>query len=325
MRVRVGLVALLTTLTVAAGTSAAPTSFPVLGFQSDYAPARLIDENAKAMTLVGIDGVNLSGAGTVSAPTPADKRQLARAHAHGLPGVLLVANWSDKANEFSEPLAHKTLGNTQNVDKAAAALAGDIVQGGWNGVSVDLESLAPRDTAGLSRFVADLKADLPGNDSLTVCISANTTLAAYAAQGYDLKALAASADQIVLMTYDDHGPWEKTPGPIGPLRWQQAAVATLERRVPPDEIFLGAANYAYAWRPHSVDSLTVAQARALAARWHARPRWNAAAGEWTAKLRDGSTLWWSDRRSMRVRRTLAGNLYLHGIAVWSLGTGDRLP
>ena len=309
------------------GGSQAATPLAVLGFQSDYAPARLIDENAKAkaMTMVGIDGVNLTDAGTVSAPTAADRKQLARAHAHGLPGVLLVANWSNAVNDFSEPLAYKTLGSTAKTDAAAAALAAAVTAGGWDGVSVDLEALVPRDKAGLTRFVSDLRTDLPSGDSLTVCISANTTLAGYAAEGYDLKALAASVDQIVLMTYDDHGPWEKTPGPIGPLRWQQAAVAALERRVSPGEIFLGAANYAYAWRPHSVDSLTVAQARALAARWHARPRWVAAAGEWTAKLRDGSTLWWSDRRSMRVRLTLAGNLYLHGIAVWSLGTGDPLP
>ena len=142
--------------------------------------------------------------------------------------------------------------------------------------------------------------------------------------GYDLPALAASTSQIVLMTYDDHGPWEKKPGPIGPLRWQRASVAALEHSVPAAQIFLGVANYAYAWRPHSIDSLTVAQARALAKRLHARPYWSAKDGEWTAK-RDGSTLWWSDKRSMTVRLTLARKLGVHGIAVWSLGTGDPLP
>ena len=206
MHVRVGLVVLLVALVGATGSSAT-TPLAVLGFQSDYSPARLVDENATAMTLVGVDGVGLTRAGTVSSPTADDRKQLARAHAHGLPAVLLVANWSNRTNDFSEPLAHKTLGSTQKTDAAASALAADIADGGWDGVSVDLEALAPRDKAGLSRFVADLKADLPGGDSLTVCMSANTTLAGYAAEGYDLTALAASADQIVLMTYDDHGPW----------------------------------------------------------------------------------------------------------------------
>lgn len=310
---------------VVAGGSQAATPLAVLGFQSDYAPPGLIDTNAKAMTVVGIDGVNLTAAGSVTAPTAADRSQLAHAHAHGLPGVLLVANWSDKTNDFSESLAHKTLGSTQATDQAAHALANVVPKEGWDGVSVDLEALAPRDTAGLSRFVADLRSALPGGDSLTICLSASAHHGDYAAMGYDLLALAASVDQIVLMTYDDHGPWEKTPGPIGPLGWQRASVAALEHDVPATQIFLGAANYAYAWRPHRVDSLTVAQARRLAARWHATPRWIASAGEWRARLADGSTVWWSDKRSMSARLALARTLGVHGIAVWSLGTGDPLP
>src|SRR5262249_51704834 len=157
------------------------------------------------------DGVNLTGAGTVSAPTAADLHQLAVAHARKLPAVLLVANWSDTINDFSEPLAYETLGSTDTTDSAASALAASVSAGGRDGVSVDLESLAARDTAGLTRFVADLRADLPDGDSLTICLSASTSHSAYAAMGYDLPALAASAGQIVLMTYDDHGPWEKKP------------------------------------------------------------------------------------------------------------------
>jgi spore germination protein YaaH len=324
VHVRVGLVVLVVALLSAPGSSAT-TPLAVLGFQSDYSPARLIGENAKRMTLVGVDGVVLTGPGTVSEPTAADKHQLAVSHARGLPAVLLVANWSNEANDFSEPLAHETLGSTEKTDAAASALATEVADAGWDGVSVDLEALAARDEAGLTRFVSDLRADLPGGASLTICLSASAHHADYAAMGYDLPALAASVDQIALMTYDDHGPWEKTPGPIGPLGWQRASVKALEQDVPADQIFLGVANYAYAWRPHRVDSLTVAQARKLAARFHARPRWIAAAGEWRAKLSDGSTVWWSDKRSMSVRKHLARTLGVHGIAVWSLGTGDLLP
>jgi spore germination protein len=320
---RIGLVVSLLALGFVGGAQAS-TPLAVLGFQEDSSPTRLIDENAKAMTLVGVDGVDIYGFGQVDTPAPVDRKQLARAHAHGLPGVLLVGNWSDKANDFSEALAHRTLGSTQATDKAAQTLADDVANQGWDGVSVDLESLLPKDTAGLTRFVSDLHADLPTSDSLTVCLSASAHYSDYAAMGYDLPALAASADQIVLMTYDDHGPWENTPGPIGPLAWQRASVAALEQDVPAAKIFLGVANYGYGWRPHSRPSLSVAQARALAARFHAVPHWIAAAGEWRAKLSDGSTLWWSDKRSMSVRLHLARTLGVHGIAVWSLA-GDRLP
>ena len=304
--------------------TAAGPRLAALGFQSEGTSPQRIDRSARAMTLVGIDGVDLDGPGSVSSPDGAARRQLARAHADGLPGVLLVGNWSNRVGDFYEPLAYRTLRSRASVSRAARALAHDVRSQGWNGVSVDLESLLPRDRAGLTRFVSDLRSDLPLGDSLTICLQASTTPSGYRASGYDLHALAASVNQIVLMTYDDHGPWENAPGPIGPLPWQRASVDALESAVPATQIFLGAADYGYAWRPHSNDSLSVAQARALVARWHAQPRWVPRVGEWTANLRDGSTVWWSDARSIGRRIALARVLGLHGIAVWSLA-GDPLP
>jgi spore germination protein YaaH len=306
------------------GRSTAVTRLAVLGFQSeDTAPSR-IDENARAMTMVGVAGVDLDGSGSVTKPDAAARRQRARAHADGLPAVLLVGNWSNRVNDFYEPLAYRTLRSPAKVERATRALAHQVRRQGWDGVSVDLESLRPRDRAGLTRFVSDLRAELPPDDSLTICLQASTSLAGYRASGYDLHALAGGADQIVLMTYDDHGPWENRPGPIGPLQWQRESVHALERVVPANQIFLGVADYAYAWRPHSNDSLSVAQARSLVRRWHARSRWMSRVGEWTANLSDGSILWWSDARAIRRRMSLARRLGVFGVAVWSLA-GDPLP
>ena len=307
------------------GSDRAGSPLAVLGFQSEGSSPARIDRNARSLTLVGVDGVNLTGPGTVSSPDAAALRQLVRSRADQLPAVLLVGNWSPRLGDFSEPLAYQTLGNGGDVARAAAAMAQDVRNHGWSGVNVDLESLAPRDRVGLSTFVADLRADLPAADSLSVDITAFTSLSAYRANGYDLSALSSSADELVLMTYDDHGPWENTPGPIGPLPWQRRAVKAIEQVVPPSRVFLGAADYGYAWRPHSNDNLTVSQARALVAQWHARARWVPRVGEWTARLSDGSTLWWSDARSITLRFGLARTLGMYGIAVWSLGTGDPIP
>lgn len=305
--------------------SAAASRLAVLGFQSDDSAPALIDRNAHALTLVGIDGINLTGPGTVSAPNQSDLAQLARSKANGLPAVLLVGNWSNRSNDFSEALAFKTLGNAGAVTATAATIANDVRSAGWDGVSVDLESLAPRDRGGLSAFVAALRSDLPSGTSLTACLEAFTSPSSYAENGYDLHALAASVDQIVLMTYDDHGPWENTPGPIGPLAWQRASVTALEDVVPPSKIFLGIANYGYDWRPHSNDNLDVSQARSLVKHWHAHAQWIATAGEWTAQLRDGTTVWWSDQRSVALRLALARHLGVYGVAIWSLGSGDPIP
>jgi spore germination protein len=311
-------------IALAGSVAAARSRLAVLGFQSEDTSPHRIDRSAPAMTVVGVDGVDLTDSGKVSKPDASARRQLARTHARGLPGVVLVGNWSNRVGDFYEPLAYRTLGSPGAVDRAAAALAHDVRRQGWDGVSVDLESLRPRDRTGLTRFVSDLRSDLPRADSLTICLQASTSLSGYRASGYDLHGLASQADQVVLMTYDDHGPWEDTPGPIGPIPWQRASLHALEQKIPARQVLLGVADYGYAWRPQSNDNLSVAQARALVARWHARARWAARAGEWTARLSDGSTVWWSDARSLRRRLTLARSLGVHGIAVWSLA-GDPIP
>jgi hypothetical protein len=91
-------------------------------------------------------------------------------------------------------------------------------------------------------------------------------------------------------TFD--GGWD--PSSNGrPLGWQRASVAALEQDVPAAQIFLGVANYAYAWRPHHVDSLfrgdrprKRARVRARLGRTRTngtlRPRRVRPSGRWTA-------------------------------------------
>lgn len=64
--------------------------------------------------------------------------QQARARADGLPAVLLVGNWSQTINDFSERLAHQTLRSPTTVASAASALARDALDEGWNGSVIPL-------------------------------------------------------------------------------------------------------------------------------------------------------------------------------------------
>ena len=294
----------------------------ITGFQGSWNSPSLIDRSRHALGLVGVDGVSLNAAGSsVERPGRQQTRQLDRAHHDHLPAELLVSNFSDRIEDFSEPVAHALLGHREHIRSVATALAADVRRQGWNGIDVDLESLAPRDRSGLTAFVRRLRADLPSDASLSICVMAFTRAGEYARAGYDLPSIAATVDHVVLMTYDQHGTWENQPGPVGALSWQRASLAAARRFVQAREIDLGVAEYGYAWRPHSNDQLSVAQARALAG---GRARWVPRAGEWTATLADGSTLWWSDARSYRARLTLARRHDLHGVAVWDLALGDRL-
>jgi spore germination protein len=315
---RLGLLALVGLLALLQG-AVASARLAVTGFQNESSPTRLIDRNAAALSTVSVDGISLTGSGVVSAPDRAALRQLATAHRDGLRAELLVNNWSNAINDFSEPLAFATLRRRAAIARVAAALAGDVRTDSWNGITVDIESLAPRDRAGLTTFLTALRARLPASAALGVTVSNYTRAAQFAAAGYELAGVGATADQVILMAYDEHGPWEDTPGPIGALAWQRAGLNVVLRFVPASKVDLGVAGYGYAWRPHHAVSLSDAQARALVARFCAKAHYVASVGEWTATLRDGSTVWWSDARSLARRAQFASALHLHGLAVWSLG------
>jgi spore germination protein YaaH len=311
-------------LLVLVGGVSASARLAVTSFQMEGSPTWLIDRSAAALSTVTVDGVNLTGSGTVSAADPAALRQLATAHRDGLRAELLVSNWSQRINDFSERLAFATLRRPPMIARVAAALAREVSAGGWNGITLDIEALAPRDRAGLTRLVAALRGTLPEGATVSVTVANHRRAGQFAANGYDLAGLGASADRVVLMAYDDHGPWDNTPGPIGPLRWQRAGLRVLLRSVPLAKVDLGVAGYGYAWRPHGNVSLSDVQARRLVARFHARARYIASVGEWTARLRDGSIMWWSDARSFARRAQLARALRLHGLAVWSLAQSDPI-
>jgi spore germination protein len=143
--------------------------------------------------------------------------------------------------------------------------------------------------------------------------------------GYNVAAIGRIVNSVVLMAYDENGPWNPhTPGPIGALAWQRAGLKALLSEVPAHKVVLGVAGYGYAWRPTGDVQVSDQQARALAARYRVTPQWRPGIGEWTARLPDGSVIWWSDARSFELRRTLASQFHLAGLAVWDLALSDRI-
>lgn len=297
----------------------------ITGFQSESDPRAAIDRSAAALTTVGVDGVNLQARGTkVGATDAAARAQLARAHADGLRAELLVGNFSERIDDFSERLAHGLLKSPVRIRQIAETLSATVRQEGWNGISLDLESLQARDGAGLVSLVHALRDHLPAGDTVSVNVMNETSLDEYRAAGYALPALGQAASRLILMAYDQHGPWEPTPGPVGALAWQMAGLRALLSRVPADRIDLGQAGYGYVWAPHHRTQLSDVAARQLVTRAGEHPHWSSRAGEWTADLPDRTTVWWSDTRSLALREHLAAQRHLHGLAVWSLGLSDPI-
>lgn len=305
---------------------ATPRHLQVTGYAVDSTSPATIDAQAPALTTVGVDGIDVARAGNaVTMPSPGALRLLATAHADGLSAELLVSNF--EGNDASTAVATRLLTSDTRRARVAASLARLVREQGWDGITVDLEALAARDAQGLVGFVARLRVLLAPRFHVAVDVSATPSLAEYSRSGYHLGSLGRVAD-VVLMAYDEDGPWSG-PGPIGGLPWQRAAVAAARHAVPGRRLILGVAAYGYTWPPgarvHDGISVTDAQARRLAAASARRPRWVPSQGEWTVRLRNGTVLWWSDDRSYALRRRIAVRDGLAGLAVWQLASSDLLP
>jgi len=300
---------------------AEPTPLAFTAFQGEWSEPATMDASADAISVLAVDGLNFlpDGAG-ITESTDAQRALLDHAHKNGLKAELMVGNFDATLGDFNEQLAYDTLSD----DGARAAVVdelGTIVEAqGWDGISIDLESLAGRDTELLSAFSTELRARLGSAPSISIALMVAPDAATYVNMGYDFGVLTGSIDRFVLMAYDEHGPWEDVPGPVGSLDWQRAGLEALLEGVPAEQVEIGVAGYGYGWGPSGDGQLSVAKARELAP----DATFDEAAGEWTATLADGTELWFSDIRSFELRVALAKEYDLGGVALWSLEQGDAI-
>lgn len=331
-RVRVAAAFVLIVSTLATTTALAASgphrhAFEITGYASDWTPEATIALQAASVTDLGIDGVGVAASGgSVGPPTARALGLLHAAHHDGLRVSLLVGNWGGSSG-VSPVVAARLLTSPENRVRVASRLAGFVREQGWNGITVDLESLSSLDGPGLVAFTTALHARLRRGDLLAVDVAACSSVAQDVAEGYRLPSLARVA-RIVLMAYDEHGPWSG-PGSIGGLPWVERTVDVARSQVPASRLVLGIAAYGYEWPPgrqhRGSTSVTIAEARQLATTTRRGPRWDATMGEWTVRLRNRTVLWWSDSRSVVLRERVAKRLHLGGVAVWQLATSDQLP
>ncbi|MHB1087371.1 MAG: glycosyl hydrolase family 18 protein [Acidimicrobiales bacterium] len=310
------------------GQAGAAPSLVVTGYIEQGSSPLMIGRSASALSTVGIDGINLVASGNhVATPDASTLALLSSTHADGLRGELLVGNFDNAINDFSATTAGTLLHSAANMRSVSRQLAHIVASEKWDGITVDLESLDASDAGGLTTFLTLLRRVLPAQCSLEVDVQASTTLSGYEASGYQLASLGRVVDRVVLMAYDQHGPWSQ-PGPIGALNWQRQTLKVLLSQVGAAKVDLGVAGYGYTWpkgsRFHDGNSISDALARRLVTKNHVVARWDARSGEWTARLRNGTRLWWSDHRSYQLRRALATSLQLHGLALWQLASADPL-
>jgi peptidoglycan-N-acetylglucosamine deacetylase len=126
-----------------------------------------------------------------------------------------------------------------------AALSGQIIRflgalPSYRGISLDFESLPDGATPAYLSFIQELYAQMhPRNLRLYVNVAVATPDA-------ELKQIAANADGVILMNYDQHQVTSE-PGPIAAQQWFLGNLVRVLKVVPKNKLICALGNYGYDW------------------------------------------------------------------------------
>ena len=115
-----------------------------------------------------------------------------------------------------------------------------LASGHYRGLMVDFEAFPPSGQAGYVALLRELSGDLHGRGmKLYVAVPPHSN-------EYDYPAIAAAADGVVLMNYDEHYPGAAS-GPVASQDWFVQNLTFAETVIPKEKIICAIANYGYDW------------------------------------------------------------------------------
>ena len=207
--------------------------------------------------------------------------------------------------------------------KAAQALAAISAQ--IDGVNLDFEFVPSASRDAFTSFVREVRAALAPGQELSLAMPATASFA-----GYDVPALAAAADRLLLMEYDYHPRGASTAGATAPLPSVQAALDGYLASAPASSIALGVPYYGYDWPTASAAAGSSTSAAGTAVLFsdvfgkftaHGRT-WDAASQTPWYAYAAGTQMhqgWVEDGQSLALKFQLAAARNLGGAMIWALG------
>lgn len=235
--------------------------------------------------------------------------------------TLLMVN-----NSKDHDSAHTVLSSPAVRQKAIANIESVIKKYGLAGVNIDFESLDPNDKNNLTAFMQELSDRLkPQGYTISIDVMPKHNEEADFAMAYDYAKLAQFCDQIIVMTYDYHGPWSG-PGSIADVNSIEKDISYALKFIPKNKLMLGVAGYGYDWSSKGVESLEFGAIQNLITKFGAKVEWDdsAKSPHFTYTGPDGVVhqVWYENAQSLQYKLNLVNRYDIAGIALWKLGEED---
>ncbi len=242
------------------------------------------------------------------------------------PVLVLVHNY--QGSGFSSGTAQTLLRSKTNRTAAVNNLYKLVRDSGFAGVHIDLENIPAAERSNYTTFIRELKAKFgPAGYLVTLAAPAKTSDRGGGNWGgaFDYSALGEIADQITLMTYDEHW-FGGEAGPIASVGWVESVVKYALKCIPKHKIFLGIPSYGYDWGENGKNkAVSAAKAVKQAANYGAEILWDEDAQApyyryWVGST--GHTVYFENEQSLKPKLDLVREYGLAGISIWKLGTED---
>lgn len=337
MRLLIAAITACTALLFVAAAGAQKTMFYM---QENAAGIRSFEQHKDKIDILVPTWYSVNGHGLVAGEP--DRKVLGEAkdaHVEVFPIVVL----------FDKQQLHELFNDVQAQDVMNAALIRECKEHGYAGIQLDLEHVLWTERDGLSALVKRTAGALH-REHLQLQIATVPNAPGHAGSqpynrwmfeewrgGYDLKALAESADLICLMTYDQHSRYT-APGPVDGWEWTVENLDYALRDVPKEKLSLGIALYGYHWfagdpglgkaeqHPNpTAESISFVNAEFLRANYNGKLQWDEDDHTpWFYFTRDDAREWvfYTDRRAFMDRYDLAKQRGLQGVCSWVLGDED---
>lgn len=308
----------------------------VMGFYTDdegptpSSKASMI-KNAKLLDEIAFFWYSFDNKGKVIPTGKVDLKIKNTAQKNGAKAYALVHNMNLTGQVgFNADLAHSVLSNPSRRSNLVTNLVNLTTKDGWDGISVDIEKTPPGDRNNFSAFVAELGKALRAKDKV-LNISIPAKFVDYPSDlwsgAYDYAAIGKSADQIILMTYDEHG-FGSTQGPVASAGWVDRVIKFSVGKIPKEKIVMGLPVYSFDWgtdKPLIPDYLSYTQtldrAKKNGVEILTDPSAKVPQFIYTAKgIRH--EVFFENVKSLRVKMDDALKYKLHGVAIWRLGMED---
>ncbi len=286
----------------------------------DFSSYNSLNANPDLVNLISVFTYQTDGSGNITGTNAPE--QVNYANNNNIIPLALVTN--SLGSGFSQAVATELLSSASNRQTFITNLIFVIKQNGYKGVNIDFEDIPYILRNNYTAFIEQLKTALSNENLITsVCVAAKCIdYPTNAWNGaFDYYAIGQVADFVVIMTYDEHGPWSNS-GAIASYNWVNSVINYAVTVIPKEKIVMGLASYGYEWSSAGNKAYSLTQIDNIISQNNITPIFdNVSKSPYFTYTTNEilKTVWYENYQSITLKINIARNYEIKGIALWRLG------